>query len=152
MRIDHPSEFAEAEKGHRKNLSSCEASSSLAVPLLWKLNTLRVQGWLSLIMVSLLAIQICEQERFYRHVQHARTNVDTLMKHVGLFVKNAEQMKSAMISDRFASMLDVWCNARLHYMTSYLPYPASTDCIFACVRLSRLSRMRNVSELWHTST
>lgn len=130
-RVHQPIErVCRSRKGYSTEISSCEASSSPSVPLLWKGNTLRVHGWLSLIVDNLVPFHICNRERFYGHLMHACVSLDMLMKYVGLLVKSVEQKKAGMLPDHFALMFSGWCNAGMHWAANFLTYPASTDCGF----------------------
>lgn len=134
-------------------MSSCKASSSPDVPLLWKGNTFCVHSQLVLIMDSLLPFHICKQERLYGHLKHARFNLDTLMQNAGLLIKFVEQKISVLLPDRFVLVFDGWCNARTDYVAifSRIQWAQIVD-LNLCVWLSLHLWMSNVGQPGKSST
>lgn len=129
--IDHLSELVEAEKGHRTEMSFFEASSSPAVPLLWKANTLWVHDWHSMIVDSLWPFHVCEQECFSWHEKHACINVDTMIKYLcGSVGEECLAKDSSNAAGLFCLSFDGRCNARTHYVAMFLKYASRTGCGF----------------------
>lgn len=78
----HPVEYQEAESGATVQESAQSSQNSTVTCFLWKPNTVKVHGWLSLITHNLLPFRTCENELFKPHVKYDTVSLETVEKYM----------------------------------------------------------------------